>query len=288
MYSFRKFSAALLVTTLAIGNVLSASAAYGEVDGYSNIFANSDSLEGYFIVGESTTEELTASSSKIQNIYVETQIVKKSSNRVVSSSERTDHFTDNLSLETDYMFNEPKTYFYTSGIHRIRYTDDSLSRTTSQSASKKLGLEEARSSTQDERELLQETNRNRLHLEQQANNLFEIDWDAYTFISYDDLWIINDSFTYADKQMNSILADISVASVVGDCLPFGVYYNAESNLAFTLRYLADGSIEYTQYNLDKTLASPNALSATQSREIFLNDYQIISFETITPEDSEIL
>lgn len=240
MYSFRKFSAALLVTTLAIGNVLSASAAYSEVNGCSDIFSHSGSLKGYFIVGESTTEDLTASST--------------------------------------YVFNEVS----------IRYTDDSLSRTTSQSASKKLGLEQVRSSTQDERELLQETNRNRLHLEQQANNLFEIDWDAYTFISYDDLWIVNDSFTYADKQMNSILADISVASVVGDCLPFGVYYNAESNLAFTLRYLADGAIEYTQYNLDKTLASPNALSATQSREIFLNDYQIISFEAITPEDSEIL
>ena len=294
----KKVTAFILVLGLCL---TTAFAAYGAVAG-DTITGNNNSLywgdDGvlhtlYRHRMTSTTTETSASASNVANIYVKASIADVDSNEVYVVSEGLDHYKTEVSTTTDYFEykeEDPEITISFIGLHRARYSDDTVSEKTSGHLQTSVGnssrvatLFTAMDGNMQESQLGAKPE-HEIQARKQILDNFDVNLSEHEYVSFSELWMTEQEELAPElRPLKSILMDAFAAAQVGDHLPAGVLYKGVD--AYTVQETADGTLRLTKYCVDINSAQARSTDGAEllncadllpdDYAIFLNDYSIV-------------
>lgn len=237
--AFRRIFISVAVICVAVSTVF---AAYGKIDGYvipdGGVYGSGSSMYHSLDVSGSATETKAAASA-VENIYARVDIVDADYNEIIDTGTALDHYVKRVTAtaEGTYGYYEPEMTVSFEGLFRARYTDDTVSETTS-ALEGTVGGNRRSISQNTSDELTDKHYQNALALAQEK---FNVDLSDYDYIDRSSLWSVDrETLTEDQIVMLHMLTDQRAEADVGDIVPSGVFYNDQQAL---LLYKTDGVYE---------------------------------------------
>lgn len=242
---------------------------------------------------KSTTTETSAGASDVVNIYAKASIADVDSDEIYVVSEGLDHYVTEVSTTTDYFEykeEDPEVTVSFVGLHRARYSDNTVSEKTSGYLQTSVGTSSRAATVFNvTNESMQESQLGNKpeHEDKMRNRIldsFDVNLTEYEYVSFAELWRTEqEDLSLELRPLKSILMDAFAAAQAGDHLPSGILYKGSD--AYTVQEKADGTLQLIRYCVDtnSTLARSNVNADLLNDEalfpngysIFLNDYSIV-------------
>lgn len=288
----KRIMASVLAIVLVLSLMTTAFAAYGKVQGKitggnnNGMYWGTDGKLHYIsrVYGYAKTTETSAAASAVQNIYAKSTVTDVDSGEVYKQSEGLDHYKTSVSTTTDDFERKDEETEVTvcfTGLHRARYTDDTVSQATSVPLQTTIGGGSLSRTVRKEAESFIDVHAKEAETKANILEKFDVDLSEFSYVSF--MALCEDNLPLEQKPLQSILMDIMATVQEGDKIPLGVLY--QDGYAYTLQGKADGTWQLIKYCIDSNIlntASENSCNVTShfaalpdNFEIFLNDYSIV-------------
>ena len=239
-----------------------------------------------------SAEELSVSKSYVKNIFAQAKAVDKNTGSIYKTKSSTQHYVSSTSILTDEVernWNLSQIAVQAQGLARTRYTDESVSESTSRGTVAYIGGENLRSvSGAAENQSIRTSESDNWIGYGQGNEMvgviqsvFGYDLSNYAYLSHGELWDKGRGEVEPEfKALFGLVTDLFVNAQEGEKLPLGYLYRG--NTVYTVVEQADGSLNLTRYQLN-----PSADAQMNSAETLMGEADIPHYCVVEVENAVV-